>query len=432
MILICLYLSETAQSMIHSDFHKKIVQYTCPLILNTGLLHSSCSSTGATDPDPKDTTSVAPVETGPPNSDYEPAFEGQTRVPGAVTQTEYSVTEFAQGLSNPWGMANLPDGRIIVTEKAGVLRIVDQSGEVSDPISGLPPVNSAGQGGLLDVAVDPDFHTNRMLYWSFSHEGTNGTATAIGKGKLSMDESLVEDAEIIYIAIPEYNGNLHYGSRIVWDANGNMFVSTGERSNRSIRGEAQEMDAAIGKILHITKDGDPVPGNPFADQPGVLPEIYTYGHRNPQGLAVHPMTGELWAAEFGPRGGDEVNRIEPGKNYGWPVITYGIEYNGAPVGEGITQKEGMTQPRYYWDPAVSPSGITFYSGGLIGEWANNLFLAALSGQHLVRLVIEDNRVVCEERLLEGVSRFRDVLEGPDGALYVIEDGGNAVMYRIGL
>jgi len=222
---------------------------------------------------------------------------------------------------------------------------------------------------------------------------------------------------------------LHYGSRLEWDGSGNIFVSTGERSKMESRPEAQNLDAALGKILRIKTNGDPVDDNPFIGQSGVLPEIYSYGHRNVQGLATHPETGELWEGEFGPKGGDEVNLIKPGKNYGWPVITYGIEYSGRPVGKGITKKEGMAQPIYYWDPAVSPSGITFYSGKMIKEWKNNLFLGCLSGQHIIRLVIDGEKVVAEERLLEDRGeRFRDVLEGKDGALYIITDSGK--MYRI--
>lgn len=376
---------------------------------------------------------LPPVETGDANTDYQPAFEGQTRVSGVKTETAYSFNVIASGLSNPWGMTNLPDGRILVTEKSGTMRIVTTSGAVSGEITGIPEVVDSGQGGLLDVAVDPNFSQNRMVYWSFSQEGEDGTATAVAKGRLSDDETTIENAQVIYTAIPEFDSYLHYGSRLEWDGNGNLFVSTGERSDIESRPEAQNLDAALGKVLRITTNGEPAEGNPFIGQAGVLPEIYSYGHRNVQGLATHPATGELWEAEFGPRGGDEVNIIHPGLNYGWPTITYGIEYSGGTIGQGITQHEGMEQPVYYWDPVVSASGITFYTGSMIGEWTNNLFLAGLSGQHIVRLVIENNKVVGEERLLaEEGKRFRDVLEGADGALYAITDGGNGELYRIGL
>ncbi len=376
---------------------------------------------------------LPPVETNSPNSDYSPAFDGQTRINGVQTKTEYSITIIASGLNRPWGMTNLPDGRILITEKEGVMRIISVTGSVGAAISGIPEVNTEGQGGLLDVAIDPEFDDNRIVYWTFSKNGTVGTATAVAKGRLSDDETQIENAEVIYIAYPEFDGKGHYGSRIVWDNNGDMYVSTGERAISSIRGKAQDLDAAIGKVLHFTRSGEPVPGGPFENTEGALPEIFSYGHRNVQGLAIHPVSGDLWELEFGPKGGDEVNRLEAGKNYGWPIISYGIEYSGDPVGAGITQKDGMEQPVYYWDPAISPSGITFYANGEITEWNNNLFVAALSGKHIIRLVIENNLVVGEERLLEEENkRFRDVLQGKDGALYAITDGSGASLYRIGL
>jgi glucose/arabinose dehydrogenase len=293
-------------------------------------------------------------------------------------------------------------------------------------------VNPEGQGGLLDVAIDPDFASNRIVYWSFSQNVPPGTLTAVGKGKLSADERTIEGATVIYQAKPAFNSRLHYGSRLEWDKNGYLFVSTGERSDLASRPQAQQLNSALGKVLRITKEGKPAPGNPFANQQGAFPEIYSYGHRNVQGLAIHPVTGDLWEDEFGPKGGDEVNRIEPGKNYGWATITYGLEYSGQKVGEGITQKAGLEQPVYYWDPVVSPSGATFYSAGLIPEWKNNLFIGALSGMHIVRLVIENNKVVGEERLLaDGQNRIRDVLQGQDGALYAITDGERGRLIRIG-
>ncbi len=376
---------------------------------------------------------LPPVETNSPNSDYSPAFEGQTRINGVQTKTEYSITIIASGLNRPWGMTNLPDGRILITEKEGVMRIISVTGSVGTAISGISEVNSEGQGGLLDVAIDPEFDDNRIVYWTFSKNGTVGTATAVAKGRLSDDETQIENAEVIYIAYPEFDGKGHYGSRIVWDNIGNMYVSTGERAISSIRGKAQDLNAAIGKVLHLTRSGEPVPGGPYENTEGALPEIFSYGHRNVQGLAIHPVSGDLWELEFGPKGGDEVNRLEAGKNYGWPIISYGIEYSGDPLGEGITQKNGMEQPVYYWDPAISPSGITFYANGEITEWNNNLFVAALSGKHIIRLVIENNLVVGEERLMEEENkRFRDVLQGKDGALYAITDGSGANLYRIGL
>ena len=376
-----------------------------------------------------DTTAMPPVETRRPNSEYKPAFAGQTRIGGVTTRTPYTVNILTHSLKRPWGIGMLPDGRLLITEKAGVMRIVTLKGEVSEPITGLPEVNASGQGGLLDVAIDPDFKNNRMLYWTFSERTPEGNLTAVAKGKLAADEKQVQDVTVVYRATPAYNGNLHYGGRLLIDAAGNLVLSTGERSDLVTRPQAQMLNSALGKIIRVTNEGKPAPGNPFIGKDNVRPELYSYGHRNVQGLAFHPVTGDLWESEMGPKGGDEVNRIQPGHNYGWPVIGYGLEYSGQKVGEGITQKEGMEQPVYYWDPVLSPSGITFYSGDQIPEWKNNLFVAGLNSNHIARLVIVNNKVTGEERLLAGEGqRFRDVAEGKDGALYAITDEGR--LYRV--
>jgi glucose/arabinose dehydrogenase len=372
---------------------------------------------------------LPPVETQPANTNYIPAFEGQTRIGGVKTTTPYEVKIIAEGLSKPWSVASLPDGRLAITEKAGNMRIASTEGEVSGKITGFPEVDDRSQGGLLDVAPAPDFETSRMLYFTFAEKKPHGSLTAVGKGKLSADETRIENFQIIYRAIPYFDNSMHFGSRIVFDKNGNIFVSTGERSDLATRPKAQLLDNGYGKVIHITPEGKPVDGNPFADVEGALPEIYSYGHRNPQGLAIHPVTGDLWLSEMGPRGGDELNLIKRGRNYGWPVISYGIEYDGNPVGDGITQKEGMEQPVYYWDPVLSPSGMTFYSSGIIPEWKNNLFIGGLSSKHIARLVISNQRVVGEERLLADENqRFRDITEGKDGALYAVTDEGR--LYRI--
>jgi glucose/arabinose dehydrogenase len=334
----------------------------------------------------------------------------------------------SSGLKNPWGITSLPDGRFLITEKKGSLRIATSTGTISDAITGIPPVNSSGQGGLLGITIDPSFEQNRMIYWVFSDNTPDGTLTAVGKGKLSADDKTVENASVIYRATPAYKGNLHYGGRIIFDKSGNLIVSTGERSDKETRPQAQSLNSGLGKIIRITTDGQAAQGNPFAGE--ARPELYSYGHRNVQGLAFHPVTGDLWESEFGPKGGDELNRIEAGKNYGWPAITYGLEYNGDKVGEGATQKEGMEQPVYYWDPVLSPSGMTFYTSDSIAEWKNNLFITGLNSNHIARLVIENNKVVGEERFLSGEGeRFRDITQGKDGALYAVTDGGK--LYRIG-
>ena len=380
--------------------------------------------------EPTTPSAAAPaVETKEPNTAYQPAFPGQTRVAGVKSTTAYEGKVLTSDLEKPWGLTVMPDGRLLITEKAGTMRIASTSGELSAPITGIPKVSDEGQGGLLGIRLDPDFEQNRMVYWVFSEPLPEGNLTSVAKGKLSADEKRIEGATVIYRAKPAYKGTLHYGGRILFDKDDNLIVSTGERSDTVTRPQAQHLDSGLGKIVRITKDGKPVGGNPFEGKAEAKPEIYSYGHRNVQGLALHPETGELWENEFGPRGGDELNRIEPGKNYGWPTITYGIEYAGGKVGEGIQQKEGLEQPVYYWDPSVSPSGMTFYSSDSIPEWNNNLFIGALSGMHVVRLVLEDNKVVGEERLLAGENqRFRDIAQGKDGALYAVTDQGR--LYRI--
>jgi glucose/arabinose dehydrogenase len=396
------------------------------------LLFISCS-TSPNNKNAATTTSSTenpPVETQAPHSDYKPAFPGQTRIGSVKTTTPYEAKVLTDSLHHPWGIAVLPDGRLLITEKEGTMRIATTAGQLSAPITGVPAVNSDGQGGLLGLTIDPQFGSNRMVYWAFSERVQNANLTAVAKGRLSNDEKQIENATVIYRATPAHNSALHYGGRILFDKTGNLFVSTGERSDLETRPLAQDLNAALGKVLRITKDGQPAPGNPFIGRADARPEIWSYGHRNVQSLAFHPTTGDLWEAEFGPLGGDELNRIEPGKNYGWPTITYGLEYSGKKVGEGITQHEGMEQPVYYWDPVLSPSGMTFYSGDKIPEWKNNLFIGGLSSQHIARLVIENNKVTGEERLLanEG-QRFRAVMEGKDGALYAITDQGR--LYRIG-
>jgi len=370
-----------------------------------------------------------PVETQQPNTKYKPAFAGQTRISGVKTKTPYTVTILCKDLSHPWGISLLPDGRFLITEKFGTMCIVTTEGKIVKKISGLPAVVADGQGGLLDVNIDPQFSKNRMIYWDYSEQTPNGTLLAIAKGKLSTDESKLENVEVIYRATPAYKGSLQFGSRIVFDKSENLFVTTGERSGADIRIQAQSLSSALGKVIHITKNGKAVPGGPFAKTPNARPEIYAYGLRNPEGLAINPATGELWESEFGPRGGDEINIIRPGQNYGWPVVTYGIEYSGQKVGNGIQQKDGVQQPIYYWDPVVSPAGIVFYDSNVIPEWKGNLFVGGLSSTHIARLVIKNNKVVGEERLLKSEGeRFRALAVGKDGALYAVTDTGK--FYRI--
>lgn len=370
----------------------------------------------------------APVETQKPTADYKPAFEGQTRIAGVKTTTALQISIINGKLENPWAISVMPDGGFLITQKQGSMVVLNADGKLRKKITGLPKVDASGQGGLLDVTLDPNFSKNRMVYWAYSEPQDKGILLAIAKGKLSADESKIENQKIIYRATPAHTGKLQYGSRIVFDQKGNLFVSTGERSDKEIRIQAQSLNSSLGKILHLTTDGKPVPNGPFAGKTNARPEIYAYGLRNPDGLAINPQTGDLWEAEFGPRGGDEINIIKPGKNYGWPIITYGIEYSGKAVGDGIQQKEGMEQPVYYWNPVISPGSIAFYNSNVIPEWKGNLFVGGLSGSHISRLVIKNNKIVGEERLLEGKGeRFRDLVE-KDGAFYAVTDNGN--LYKI--
>lgn len=397
------------------------------LLSGTFFVALSCSNDKDALNDPG--TITDPVEIIAPNTAYQPAFDGQTRINGLQTNTNYEAKIITAELQSPWGVKSLPDGRLLITEKSGQMRIVKSSGEISSVITGIPAVNASGQGGLLGLCLDPDFGNNRMIYWVFSEAVGGGNITSVAKGKLAQDEKKIEAVTVIFRTTPANPSNLHYGGRILFDKNGNLMISTGERSVLETRPLSQSLTGTLGKVVRITKDGQPAGGNPVFNQTGALPELYTYGHRNPQGLALHPVTGEVWLSEHGPRGGDEINRLQAGSNYGWPVITYGIEYDGAVIGDGIQQKEGMEQPVYYWDPVISPSGMTFYTGSRVPEWENNLFIGALSGKHIARLAIENNKVVGEERLLSQENqRFRDVTQGTDGALYAVTDEGR--LYKI--
>lgn len=371
---------------------------------------------------------IGPVDTQKPNTDYKPAFKGQTRVAGVKTKTAYKVDKIGEKLINPWAVVPLPDGRLLITLKRGTMQIHDANGALVKTITGFPQVDASGQGGMLDVALDPNFSSNKMIYWSYSEKQGNESVMAVAKGQLDEAQSKVQNPVVIFRATPFFKSNMHFGSRLIFDKDGNLFVSTGERSHPEGRKQAQWLNSGLGKIFKITKDGKPAPGNPFINQKDAMPEIFAYGIRNAQSLDLHPVTGELWESEFGPRGGDEVNIIKAGKNYGWPIITYGIEYGGGKIGDAIQQKEGMEQPVYYWDPVLSPSGMVFYRGNAIPEWKNNLFIGGLSSSRIARLVIENNRVIGEEGILSNMGeRFRDVAYH-NGMLYTVTDNGN--IYRI--
>jgi len=390
------------------------------------LFFVACSSTKSSTPEPG-----APVETKEANSpQYKPAFAGQTRIAGMVTTTAYTTKKITEALVKPWSMVALPDGRFLVSQKEGMFRIVSTNGTVSNDITGAPTVDPAGQGGLLGVTIDPDFATNRMIYFVFSEPVAGGNHAAVAKARLKDDETAIENVSVIYRVSPTHDGDKHNGGKLLFTKEGNLFVTSGERSDMETRPLAQDNTSSLGKILLITKTGQAVTDPLMLPPPNSRPEIFSSGHRNPLGIAFHPVTGELWESEMGPKGGDEINIIKRGINYGWPIITYGIEYSGKTIGDGLTQKAGYEQPVYYWDPVISPGGITFYNSTNIPEWNNNLFVASLSGKHIIRLQLNGNKITGEERLLaaEG-QRFRDVGMGKDGNLYAITDEGR--MYSLG-
>lgn len=334
---------------------------------------------------------------------------------------------YATGLVNPWALVFLPDGRLLVTERPGRLRIVDTAGALSEPVSGVPAVFAQGQGGLLDVALDPRFDSTQLVYLSFAEPGPNGTAgTAVARGMLV--GTALQNVQVIYSQRPKMNGAGHFGSRLVFDRDGHLFITQGDRQQN--RDSAQSLTAGLGKVVRVFPDGRVPPDNPFVSRAGALSEIWSYGHRNMQGATLDPATGRLWTIEHGARGGDELNHPEAGKNYGWPVITYGRDYNMTSIGEGAV-KDGMEQPVYHWDPVIAPSGMTFYTGDALPGWRGSLLIGSLSPGALVRLEMTDGRVTRETRYLGALGeRIRDVAQGPDGFVYVVTDNPSGRVLRV--
>ena len=336
------------------------------------------------------------------------------------------VQSIAKGFEHPWSLAFLPDKRMLVTERPGRLRVVTVNGQISEPLAGVPRVYASGQGGLLDVALSPAFDKDRLVYLSFAEPGEGGAGTAVARGRLS--ESGLENTEVIWRQQPKVSGSNHWGSRIVFRSDGTLFVTLGERFNHSDK--AQDLSATLGKIVRINPDGSAPRDNPFVNRSGARPEIWSYGHRNVQAAALQPETGQLWTVEHGARGGDELNHPQAGKNYGWPIISYGRHYSFLPIGEG-TAKEGMEQPVYYWDPVIAPSGMVFYTGDLFAGWKNNVLIGSLTPGLLVRLVMKDGKVAQEERYLGDLrERIRDVRQASDGSLYLVTDASNGQILRI--
>lgn len=376
---------------------------------------------------------AAPVETRPANGKGQtPAFAGQTRAPEVKAGVAYEVSDYVTGVQKPWGLVFLPDGALLLTEKPGRLRLF-KDGKLSDPIPGVPDVDSRNQGGLLGLALDPKFASNGLVYLSYSEPHADGTTnTAVARGKLVRGATpTLEGVTTIWRQGPSLKSTMHYGGRLVFARDGTLFVTTGERSITEGRMQAQHLDAALGKVVRINSDGSIPKDNPFVGKAGAKPELFSIGHRNIQAAALNPRTGELWEVEHGTRGGDELNIVRKGRDYGWPTIAYGIEYAGPPITGGIQQQAGMEQPLYYWDPVIAPSGMTFYDNAAAPAWKGSLFIGGLGSKALTRLTLKGEKVVGEERLLTEVGeRFRDVITGPDGALYVATDSDKGRVLRV--
>ena len=376
-----------------------------------------------------------PFDSRPPEKkDNAPTFPEQTRAPYRPT-APFKVTTLIDNLNVPWSLAFLPSGNIILTERLpGRMRILDKSGKLSDPLAGVSVVASPGAKdiGLLDVVLDPNFAKNQRIFFSFfDYIDNTDSNTYVARARLEESKFAVTDVEVIFRSIPAMPSKrlgAKTGGRIAIGPDGNLFMTTGDRSDSPPWDVAQKLDNHLGKVIRITPEGKPAPGNPFIGQPGVLPEIWAYGVRSPEGLTFDPKTGRLWQVDHGPRGGDELNIIEKGKNYGWPVVVHGIDYPGTDIGEGVTRKDGMVDPVYYWDPVIAPSGLAFYTGNLFPQWKNSLFVGGLRGAMLDRLEIVNDKVVGEEPLLTELrTRIRDVRVGPDGAVYVWTDSGTPSM-----
>jgi glucose/arabinose dehydrogenase len=376
-----------------------------------------------------------PIDSRPPEKkDNVPAFPEQTRAPYHAT-APFKVTTLVDTMHAPWSLAFLPEGKILVTERLpGTMRILDTNGALSEPLAGVSVVASAAAKdiGLLDVMLDPSFASNHRIFFTFFDfvDGTDSN-TYVARARLDEAKGALIDVAVIFRAQPAMPSKRlggKTGGRIAFGRDGNLFVTIGDRSDSPPWDVAQRLDTDLGKIIHITPDGAPAPDNPFIGKPGVLSEIWAYGTRSQEGLAFDPRTGRLWETEHGPRGGDELNIIEKGKNYGWPVTVHGIDYPGTAIGEGITHKEGMEEPVYYWDPVIAPSGLAFYTGNLFPQWKNSVFVGGLRGMMLDRLTLANDKVVAEEPLLTDLhARIRDVRVGPDGAVYVLTDSGTASM-----
>jgi aldose sugar dehydrogenase len=364
-----------------------------------------------------------PAETRAANApDQQPQSPDQTRAPQPATMPQIKQEVIATDLPQLWSLEFLPDGRMLVTVKEGAMRIIDRDGTAGPDIAGIPEVYVSGQGGLLDVALAPDFETSSRIFFSYAEPREGGNGTTVASARLVLNDNgggSLKDVKIIFRQTPTYDGRSHFGSRLVFGSQGELFVTVGERSNAAVRVQAQDISSGLGKVFRIDQSGAPLPDNPFVDQAGALPEIWSLGHRNMQSAALDGQ-GRLWTVEHGPRGGDELNRPEAGMNYGWPEVTYGIDYSGAPIGKGITASAETQQPVYYWDPVIAPSGMAYYDGDKFPEWRGAFLIGGLVAQALVVVHLENDRVAFEERVPLG-ARVRDVKVGPDGAVYAVTE-----------
>jgi glucose/arabinose dehydrogenase len=395
---------------------------------------AACGPRAGAQQNPGAATKGPPEQRGPPEARGQtPAFPGQTRAPTISTHTAFQVRTVARGLVNPWGLAFLPDGRMLVTERPGRLRIVTAQGAVSPPVAGVPRVATGGQLGLFGLALDPAFARNRLVYLAYAEpRGGDASTLAVARGRLveaAGGGARLEAVQVIFRATPEESGSLNIGGRLVFAPDGTLFVTVGDRFDT--KALAQKLDNDLGKTIRIRPDGSVPKDNPFVGRAGARPEIWSYGQRNAEAAAINPWTHALWEVEHGARGGDEVNIIQPARNYGWPVITYGEDYDGRPIGAGITQHAGMEQPIYYWDPVIAPSGMAFYTAGLFPAWKGSLFVGGLRSQRVSRLTLEGDRVVGEEWLLTDLGeRIRDVVQGPDGAIYLLSDNPEGRVLKV--
>jgi glucose/arabinose dehydrogenase len=398
---------------------------------DSGSLAATARSQASSDSAAGGVGACRPLETRDPNApNQRPAFPGQARACGVKSNVAYRVVVLTKDLEHPWAVEPLPDGNLLVTEKGGRMRVVSASGKLGQPIAGVPKVDARGQGGLLDVALSPGFDSDRTIFWSYTEPRQGGNATSVARAVLSQDNQRLDQVRVILRAMPTYDGDKHYGSRLIFDRDGMLFVTLGERSDKPMRAQAQRLDSHMGKILRVTADGAAPKDNPFVGQANALPEIWSLGHRNIQAAGFDPE-GQLWEVEHGTNGGDELNRVEKGKNYGWPLVAYGEEYAGTPIAGAVTARQGYEQPVDYWDPVIAPSGMQFYTGDAFPAWKGSLFVGGLREMRLIRLELKDNKVTGEEHLLaDRRQRVRDVRQGPDGALYLVTDQDNGELWKV--